>query len=111
MLEKMFEMVKSNVIKELEETGFIFDGDNSERIVDNEIERVIEENSKTEDELTDNMADYYDKIEEMIKKFLKENYKEVGECDVHGFYRGYYYLTKYSFSSVEELENFFGIRE
>ena len=108
MLEKIFEVVKKNVVEEIEKTGFIFDGDNADRIIDKEIKKEIE---KTCEDYEEGKDLYFDDVEERIQKYMKENYKKVGECDQQGNYAGYFYRTNYQFKTVDDLENFFGIGE
>lgn len=108
MLEKMFEVVKKNVMEEIEKREFIFDGDNSERFVDNEIKKVIEKNCEDYEE---GMDLYFDELENKIQNFMRENYKKVGKCDQQGIYTGYFYKNDCHFETVEDLENFFRIGE
>lgn len=107
MLEKMFEMVKKNVVEEMEKKGFIFDGDNSERFVDNEIKIAIE---KTCEDYEEGKDLYFDELENKIQNFMR-NYKKIGKCNQQGIYTGYFYKNDCHFETVEDLENFFGIGE
>ncbi len=108
MLEKMFEMVKKNVVEEMEKKGFIFDGDNTDRFIDEEIRKEIEKNCEDYEKGIDL---YFDELENKIQNFMRENYKKVGKCNEQGIYVGYFYKYDCHFETVEDLENFFGIGE
>ncbi|WP_294660107.1 hypothetical protein [uncultured Fusobacterium sp.] len=102
--------LKKLLTEEMKKTGYIYNGDNSDREIDIIARNIIIANSSAE-ELEDNLNDYLDDLIVAGNIYLESNYKKVGECDIHGFYKGYFYDKKYNFNSVEELENFFGIVE
>lgn len=108
MLEKIYEAVKESVEKEIGERGFIFDGDAANRFIDTEIKTEIEKNCEDYEEGKDL---YFDEILERMEKYMRENYKRVGEHNAQGIYVGYFYKNDCHFETVEELEIFFGIGE
>lgn len=116
MLNKLLEVAKVEVEKEMKEVGFVYDGDNAERFLDKLAEKLVS------DEVlkgNDDIDFYYEKegeIEELseellanIKEYVKDNYNHVGEVDDRGDYAGYYHDTEKLYESVKELESDFEI--
>ena len=96
--------------KEMERAGFICNSDNVERFIDEEVRKAIVALSN-EDTEEDNIEDQFDEICEQVNDYMKNNYKEVGECDERGDYKGYFYDNKLEFEDVKTLEKHFLIGE
>lgn len=95
------ELIKS-IEEEINETGFICDSDRTERFVDTEIKRLL---NNDEDEY----EKYFDDLAGFAQSYLDENYKRVCEVLENGDYKGYFYKNNLYFETVENLENYFGI--
>lgn len=95
----------NKLISIIEKDGFLLDSDNTDREMDRITKDVILKNF--EEEIEDDYNEIFDEIYEMVREYFKDNYKVVGSVNSRADYTGYFYLNKYNFETVEELEKFF----
>lgn len=99
MLNRLLEVAKVEVEKEMNERNYIYDGDNTDRFLDELAKELVKNEILKGD---DDIDLYYEKegeieelSEELLEKvsdFVKEKYKHVGNASNRGDYTGYYYI-------------------
>lgn len=110
-MKKILDSIKNSLVEEIKKEGYICDSDNTDRIVDSLIKENINKISKNEEELEDNLVEYFDEILNETYKFLNEKYNKVSKYNLQGEFIRYFYDKKYSFNSINELEKYFKIGE
>lgn len=98
----MKKMLINLIKKEIERAGFICNSDRTERFVDTEIKRLLNNDE-------DKYEKYFDDLVGFAQSYLDENYKRVCEVAENGDYTGYFYKNNLYFETVQDLENYFGI--
>ena len=99
--ERFKEWIKCEIDFEIYKNGFIDESDRVERDSIKLAKKIIEGTEYTEDD--------EDILIEEIEIILEKNYNCVSDCDESGDYTCYYYNDKYSFETIEDLENKFNL--
>lgn len=107
--KKALEIILEEVKREIKE-GFICDSDNTDRFIDETIKNTIKILS-SEDNVEENIEDYFEELLDKTQKFLNDTYKSVSKISTTGDATIYYYDNCFDFETVEELEDHFLIGE
>lgn len=109
MLNKIEELVKVEIEKEMNKKGYIDDSDNQDRFLDDTIsvtteKVVLKDNNDIEAyyENEDLIEGLKEETLENIQKYMKKNYKEEGSVNDRGDYTGCYYKNKEGLKKWEE---------
>lgn len=78
-MKKVLEAIKKEIEKEMQEVGFLEDSDDTERIYESIIEKMIEDEDKREE------------AEKEIRAWMRQTYEQYGSCDEGGHYAGCFY--------------------
>ena len=110
MLNKLLEVAKIEIVREMNEVGFIDDSDNTDRFLD-DLARSLTEKEILKD--NDDIELYYEKeseieeiaeeVLEMIKDFMGKKYKNKGETDEKANYTGVYYEDQEGLKKWKEI--------
>lgn len=107
--KKALEIILGEVKREIKES-FICDSDNTDRFIDETIKNTIKILS-SEDNVEENIEDYFEELLDKTQKFLNDTYKSVSKILSNGDAIIYYYDNCFNFKSIEELEDHFLIGE
>lgn len=101
MLERLLDLAKIEIEKEMDILGYIDDSDNNDRFLDELAKRLVEEEIL---QGNDDIELYYEKeieieelteeLSEIIAEYMKKTYKRKGDCSERGDYTGCYYKDK-----------------
>lgn len=78
-MKKVLEVIKKEIEKEMQEVGFLEDSDNTERIYESIIKKMIEDEDSREE------------AEKEIRAWMKQTYEQYGSCDKTAHYAGCFY--------------------